>query len=115
MKHFYRSLLRRTISPKLLIRIRHLSHIDDRLRDVEAARASLAEIWLRQQHPALFSGTSAGWPEFSVYSQNGEDGLLLSLLEKSGAASKTFRGDRRRRRPRVQHGDPGLSAGLGTA
>jgi hypothetical protein len=90
MKHFYRSLLRRTISPKLLIRIRHLSHIDDRLRDVEAARASLAEIWLRQQHPALFSGTPAGWPEFSVYSQNGEDGLLLSLLEQTGAASKTF-------------------------
>lgn len=90
MKHFYRSLLRRMISPKLLVRIRHLSHIDDRLRDVEAARAGLAEMWLRQQHPALFSGTAPALPEFSVYSQNGEDGLLLSLLEQTGAASKTF-------------------------
>lgn len=90
MKQFYRSLLRRMISPKLLIRIRHLSHIDDRLRDVEAARAGLAELWLRQQHPALFSETSPGLPEFSIYSQNGEDGLLLSLIEQTGAASKTF-------------------------
>jgi hypothetical protein len=90
MKQFYRSLLRRMISPKLLVRIRHLLHIDDRLRDVEAARARLAEIWLRQQHPALFSETSPGLPEFSIYSQFGEDGLLLSLLEQTGAASKTF-------------------------
>jgi hypothetical protein len=90
MKEFYRRLLRRTISPRLLTRIRHLSHIDDRLRDIEAARAGLAEIWLRQQHPALFSETSPGLPEFSLYSQNGEDGLLLSLIEQTGAASKTF-------------------------
>jgi len=90
MKNLYRGLLRRTVSPRLLARIRHLSHIDDRLRDVEAARAGLAEIWLRQQHPALFSETSPGLPEFSVYSQNGEDGLLLSLIERTGAASKTF-------------------------
>ena len=90
MKNLYRGLLRRTVSPRLLARIRHLSHIDDRLRDVEAARAGLAEIWLRQQHPALFSETSSGLPEFSVYSQNGEDGLLLSLIERTGAASKNF-------------------------
>lgn len=90
MKHFYRSLLRRMISPRLLTRIRQLSHIDDRLRDVEAARAGLAEIWLRQRHPDLFSEASPGLPEFSVYSQNGEDGLLLSLIEQTGAASKTF-------------------------
>jgi hypothetical protein len=90
MKHFYRSLLRRLLSPQLLARIRNLSHIDDRLRDVEAARAGLAEVMLRQQHPALFAGTLPGMPEFSIYSQNGEDGLLLSLIEQTGAASKTF-------------------------
>ena len=90
MKHLYRALLRRMIPPKSLVRIRHLSHIDDRLRGVEAARSGLAEIWLRQQHPALFSEPSTGLPEFSVYSQNGEDGLLLSLIEQTGAASKTF-------------------------
>jgi hypothetical protein len=90
MKQLYRSLLRRMISPRLLARIRHLSHIDDRLRDVEASRAGLAEIWLRHEHPALFAETSPGWPEFSLYSQNGEDGLLLSLVEQTGAASKTF-------------------------
>jgi hypothetical protein len=89
MKQFYRSLLRRMIPPKLLIRIRHLSHIDGRLRDVEAARAGLAEILLRQRHPSLFAEASPGLPEFSVYSQNGEDGLLLSLIEQTGAASKT--------------------------
>jgi hypothetical protein len=90
MKHFYRSLLRRMVPAKLLVRIRHLSHIDNRLRDVEAARAGLAEILLRQQHPALFAETPPGLPEFSVYSQNGEDGVLLSLIEQTGAASKTF-------------------------
>lgn len=90
MKRFYRRFLRRMISPRWLVRIRQLSHIDDRLRDVEAARACLAEIWLRQQHPALFSETSPGWPEFSLYSEHGEDGLLLSLIEQTGAASKTF-------------------------
>jgi hypothetical protein len=90
MKQFYRSLLRRMISPKLLVRFRHLSHIDNRLRDVEAARAGLAEILLRRQYPALFSEASPGLPEFSIYSQNGEDGLLLSLIEQTGAASKTF-------------------------
>ena len=90
MKHFYRGLLRRMISPRLLTRIRHLSHIDGRLHDVEAARAGLARIWLRQQHPALFSETPLGLPEFSVYSQNGEDGILLSLIEQTGAASRTF-------------------------
>ena len=90
MKDLYRSLLRRAISPKLLTRIRHLSHIDDRLRDVEAARAGLAEIYLRQQHPTLFSDASLGPPEFRVYSQNGEDGILLSLIEQTGAACKTF-------------------------
>ena len=90
MKNLYRSLLRRIVSPKQLVRIRHLSHIDDRLRDVEAARAGLAEIWLRQRHPALFAETLPGLPEFSVYSQNGEDGVLLSLIEQTGAPSKTF-------------------------
>ena len=49
MKHLYRSVLRRVFPPKLLTRIRHLSHIDDRLREVEAARAGLAELVLRQQ------------------------------------------------------------------
>ncbi len=90
MKNFYRSLLRRVISPKLLVRTRLLSHIDDRLRDVEAARAGLAEIYLRQRHPALFAQASAGLPEFSVYSQNGEDGILLSLIEETGPVCKTF-------------------------
>ena len=90
MKDFYRSLLRRAISPKLLVRIRQLSHIDDRLRDVDAAHAGLAEIYLRQQHPALFSEASPGLPEFSIYSQNGEDGILLALIEQTGAACKTF-------------------------
>ena len=31
-----------------------------------------------------------GSPEFSLYSQNGEDGVLLSLIEQTGAACKTF-------------------------
>jgi hypothetical protein len=78
------------VSPKLLARIGHLTHIDSRLRDVEAARAGLAEAWLRQRYPALFPDASPGLPEFSLYSQNGEDGVLLSLLEQTGVASRTF-------------------------
>jgi len=90
MKDLYRGFLRRIISPKLLVRIRDLSHIDDRLRDIEARRAGLAQALLRQQHPGLFVGVSHDFPEFSVFSQNGEDGVLLSLIEQTGPHSKTF-------------------------
>jgi hypothetical protein len=90
MKDLYRGFLRRTVSPKLLARIRQLTHIDDRMRDVEAARAGLAEAWLRGSHPDLFAPAPSGFPEFSIYSQNGEDGVLLWLIEQTGAGVKTF-------------------------
>ncbi|MBZ5605428.1 MAG: hypothetical protein LAO79_24285 [Acidobacteriia bacterium] len=87
MKDYYRGILRRWISPKTLGRIKSLSHIDDRLRDVEAARAGVAELFLRREFPDLFAD---GSQEFSLYSQNGEDGILLSLIARTGAAAKTF-------------------------
>ena len=90
MKHLYRSLLRRMVRPRTLSRINHLSHVDDRLNEVEAARARLAEIVLRERNPSLFASDLPDAREFSIFSQNGEDGILLWLLEQSGAPEKTF-------------------------
>ncbi len=90
MKDLYRSFMRRVAPPRLLARVRQLSHIDDRFRETEAARAALASIWLRKEHASLFAGDPGDPPEFSIYSQNGEDGVLLWLLEQTGAESKTF-------------------------
>jgi hypothetical protein len=90
MKRLYRKLLRRIIPPRTLTRVNHLAHIDERLLDADAARALLAEAWLRDRHPALFAPPAPGQREFSLFSQNGEDGILLWLLDLTGAPVKTF-------------------------
>jgi hypothetical protein len=90
MKRLYRKFIRRVLSPRLLARLNHLSHIDDRLIELEAGRARLAEAWLRERRPGLFLNDSTGSPEFGIFSQNGEDGILLGLLEQTGAVEKSF-------------------------
>jgi hypothetical protein len=84
----HRKWLRRLLSPSLLNRINHLSHLEDRLVDLEARRAQLAQIVLRESHADLFAAGRG--PEFQVFSQNGEDGILLWLLAQTGAPVKTF-------------------------
>jgi hypothetical protein len=88
MKDAFRHWLRRTISPRLLNRVNHLSHLEDRLYDLEARRAQLAEIVLRERYASLFAHPAGD--EFRVFSQNGEDGILLSLLQRVGAPGKRF-------------------------
>lgn len=84
----HRKLLRRLLPASLLNRINHLSHLEDRLYDLEARCARLAALSLRERFPQLAAG---GAPEeFQVYSQNGEDGILLHLLSACGAPEKTF-------------------------
>ena len=89
MKSLYRSLLRRAVSPRLLNRANALSHLEDRLVELERRCARLAELALQKQYPALGSGATET-AEFAVYSQNGEDGLLLSILAETGAPAKRF-------------------------
>ncbi len=84
----HRKWLRRLVPPALLNRINHLSHLEDRLLDLEARRAQLAEIVLRPHYPSLFAKDAGR--EFQVFSQNGEDGLLLWLLSETGAPVKSF-------------------------
>jgi hypothetical protein len=84
----YRKWLRRLMPSPLLNRINSLSHVEDRLFDLEARRAQLAGIVLRERYANLFA-VDAG-PEFQVFSQNGEDGILLWLLREAGAPVKTF-------------------------
>ncbi len=63
-------------------------HIDDRLFDAEARRAQLARAVLRERFPELLAHGEGN--EFQVFSQNGEDGILLGILSKLTGVSKTF-------------------------
>ena len=85
---WHRRLLRRLVPPKLLTRINYLSHLEDRLFDLEARRAQLAAIVLRERYASLFASDPGR--EFQVFSQNGEDGILLGLLDQTGAPLKSF-------------------------
>lgn len=84
----HRKWLRRLTPPGLLNRFNSLSHIEDRLFDLEARRAQLAGIVLRQHFADLFAPEA--WPELQLFSQNDEDGVLLRLLQQVGAPVKTF-------------------------
>lgn len=85
---WHRRLLRRLIPPRLLNRVNYLSHLEDRLFELEARRAQLAAIVLRDRFAGLFAVDRNR--EFQVFSENGEDGILLELLERTGAPVKTF-------------------------
>ncbi len=84
----HRRWLRRLIPPRLLNRINHVSHLEDRLFELEARRAQLAAVVLRERYGDLFA-EEAGC-EFQIFSQNGEDGILLWLLRETGAPVKRF-------------------------
>lgn len=84
----HRKLLRRLVPPRLLNRLNAWSHLEDRLYDLEVRCARLTEAALRPRYQPLFAGQEQH--EFSIFSQNGEDGLLLWLLERTGAPVKTF-------------------------
>ena len=84
----HRAWLRRRLPPALLRRINHLAHIDDRLFEAEARRAQLARLVMRDRFPGLFRDNEEG--EFQIYSQNGEDGILLGILSRLAAPPKSF-------------------------
>ena len=84
----HRRWLRRFLPPALLNRINSLSHIEDRLFDLEARRAQLAGMVLRERYANLFAASAH--TEFQVFSQNGEDAVLLWILQETGAPVKTF-------------------------
>ena len=84
----YRRWIRRLVGPSLLNGINHLSHLEDRLFDLEARRAQLAGVILQEHFRELFAKDPGA--EFQIFSQNGEDGILLGLLNQTGAPTKRF-------------------------
>jgi hypothetical protein len=84
----YRAWLRRHVPPSLLRKVNNVAHLDDRLFDAETRRAQLARIVLRERFPRLFADGEAA--EFQVFSQNGEDGILLRILSELTVLSRNF-------------------------
>jgi len=84
----HRKWLRRMLPPRLLNRLNAWSHLEDRLYELEARCARLAEASLRPRYPTLFAAHDPR--ELAIFSQNGEDGILLWLLEQTGCPVKTF-------------------------
>lgn len=84
----HRVWLRRLVPPTVLNRVNRLSHLEDSLFDIEARRVHVAQLVFRTCHGNLFA--DAGGPEFQLFSQNGEDGILVWLLQQTGAPVKTF-------------------------
>jgi len=85
---WYRKWLRRLAPPGVLNKLNHLSHLEDRLYELEARRAQLARIVLASEFGSLFADLPPA--EFQIFSQNGEDGILLRLLKQIGAPVKRF-------------------------
>lgn len=84
----YRAWLRRHVPASVLRRVNSVAHLDERLLDAEARRAQLARVVLREQFPTLMADSEGA--EFQVFSQNGEDGILLGLLGKLGPVERRF-------------------------
>jgi hypothetical protein len=84
----YRAWLRRNMPASLLRKINTVSHVEDRLFDAETRRAQLARVVLRERYAGLFAEEESG--EFQVFSQNGEDGILLGILAQLPRPSRTF-------------------------
>lgn len=84
----YRAWLRRHVPPALLRRINNLAHLDERLMGAEVRRTQMARIVLRARYPDLFADGAGD--EFQVFSQNGEDGILLAILSKLASPAKRF-------------------------
>lgn len=84
----YRAWLRRHVPPARLRRVNNLIHSDERLMGSEVRRTQLARILLRARYPDLFADGAGD--EFQVFSQNGEDGILLAILSKLASPTKRF-------------------------
>lgn len=84
----YRRLLRRLLPPSLLNRLNAISHLEDRLCELEVRCARIAAAAVFPRFPGLVE--EAAPHEFGIFSQNGEDGILLWLLQQTGAPRKSF-------------------------
>lgn len=83
-----RKWLRKLLPPSLLNRVNAFSHLEDRLYELEYRCARVAAAALRAQYGGLFADPTA--EEFGVFSEYGEDGILLRLLKQTGAPAKRF-------------------------
>ena len=95
-----KDLLKRLLPPSIILPLRNIERLiraDDvaaRVWLVEQRLSSLAGRDLRQLYPTVIrnqSGlTGLNLSEVRIYSQNGEDGILLHLLSRTGVESGTF-------------------------
>ncbi|MDW8353491.1 MAG: hypothetical protein RMK57_03080 [Bryobacterales bacterium] len=85
---WHRKFLRWLLPPCLLNRLNALSHLEDRLYELEHRCARLAAIALRAEYGNLFAEELGR--EFGIFSEHGEDGMLLWVLEQTGAPVKRF-------------------------
>ena len=76
----YRRWIRWLVGPSLLNGINYLSHLEDRLFDLEARRAQLAGVILQEHFRELFAKDPGA--EFQIF--------LLELLNQTGAPTKRF-------------------------
>ena len=82
------------VPSRFLARVNYISHADDRAIDLEYRIQKMAWVFLRQRFPELTeaepgSGTLRGC-EFSIYSQEGVDGILLHIFSKIGVEQRRF-------------------------
>jgi hypothetical protein len=88
MSNRLRFFAKRNLSDKTLKKIRDIRGIPERLRILEENQRNL----INSQLVDLKKGKKANLRgnEFQIYSQNGEDGILLHIFSKIGVMNKTF-------------------------
>lgn len=90
----FRSLLRKLLPARFLSRVNYISHADERAIDLEYRLQKVTRLLLDQRYPEL--GETGSPPgairdhEFSIYSQEGVDGILLHVFSKVGVARRRF-------------------------
>ena len=90
----FRSLLRKLLPAHFLARVNYISHADDRAIDLENRLQKVARLLLQQRYPELTEAgsrpTTIRDREFSIYSQEGVDGILLHIFSKIGVGQRRY-------------------------
>lgn len=81
MKQWLRSVLRFAVPPGLLNRFNAIYGIEKRLLELESRIARLGKLAVHARYPELFADPP-DTNEFGIFSQNGEDGILLDILSQ---------------------------------
>ncbi len=90
----FKNLLKQWLPRQWVAAVQLAKAVSPRLDRLEKQSTLLSEAMARSQHAALLpdasESTAFNRHELKVYSQNGEDGLLLHLFETVGTGRRTF-------------------------